>query len=165
MTRFNVILGCTSFEMTSGTKLMWKTVFYAFIRVTQGKRARICVCATFWKVMRMAKNVCKMNFRRFEAFWIFARALTHGRTRTRALGCKQLEIVWDNIRHLNNAERCVFLPFKGVRTENARVSACARFFDKWWKWAETYAKWILDDLEHFEYFCAHWRADVRVRAR
>ena len=42
------------------------------------------MCAIFWKMIRMAQNVCKMNFRRFGAFWMFARALTRGRTRTRA---------------------------------------------------------------------------------
>ena len=46
------------------------------------KRARMRVCVIFYKMLKMAWNVCKQNLRRFWAFTIFARALTRGRTRT-----------------------------------------------------------------------------------
>ena len=42
--------------------------------------------AQIFEMLKMAWNVCKMNLSRFWAFLIFARALTRGRTRTRASG-------------------------------------------------------------------------------
>ena len=49
------------------------------------ENARACaVRAIFYKMLKMTWNVCKKNLRRFWAFKIFARALTRGRTRTRA---------------------------------------------------------------------------------
>ena len=93
-----------------------KRCFLAFIRLTRGKtRAYMRVC-DFMKMMRMAKNVCKMNFRQFGAFWIFARA-------------------------------------------RARICVCATFW-KWWEWPKTYAKWISDNLEHFEFSRAHARVSA-----
>ena len=40
--------------------------------------------AIFYKMLKMTWNVCKKNLRRFWEFFNFARALTRGRTRTRA---------------------------------------------------------------------------------
>ena len=49
------------------------------------KNARACSYrAIFYKMLKMTWNVCKINLRRFWAFKNFARALTRGRTRTRA---------------------------------------------------------------------------------
>ena len=54
---------------------------------------------------------------------------------------------------------------KSFTRENARACACARFFIKCLEWPKTYAKWFWDDFEHFKILRAHWRADVRARAR
>ena len=39
----------------------------------------------FAKMLTMAWNICKMNFRQFGSFFVVARAITRGRTRTHAL--------------------------------------------------------------------------------
>ena len=39
------------------------------------------------------------------------------------------------------------------------------FFMKCLKWPKTYVKKNWDDFEHFDILRAHWRADVRARAR
>ena len=59
-----------------------------------------------------------------------------------------------------------FLPsVRVVRAQNAREGAYARNFLKCSKWPQTCAKQIWGDFEQFKFLRAHWRADVRVRAR
>ena len=48
--------------------------------------------------------------------------------------------------------------------ENAHTWACARFFAKCLKWPETYAKLILNELEHYKILMrAYVRVEVRAR--
>ena len=62
-------------------------------------------------------------------------------------------------------KKCDSMLCNSFTRENARACACARFFIKCLEWAKTYAKWFWDDFEHFKILRAHWRADVRARAR
>ena len=53
-----------------------------------------------------------------------------------------------------------------VRAKTRAHAPCAAvFLRNAYKWSETYAKFIWDDLEHFYFLRARWRADVRMRAR
>ena len=150
VTQFNVILGCTQFEITSDIQLMWKTgVVYAFKRLTHGNtraylrvrdffkhddewpktyakwisddlehfeflraHARVSACA---RLFENDENGLECTQNEFQTIWSilnFARALTHGRTRTRASGWNWLVIVRNTIRHLNNmSETVCFVAF------------------------------------------------------
>ena len=56
-----------------------------FVNGVTRENARACSYARFfYKMLKMTWNVCKKNLRQFWAFKNFARALTRGRTRTRA---------------------------------------------------------------------------------
>ena len=95
------------------------------------KNARACgVCAIFNKMLKITWNVCKITLRRFWAFNFFARALTRGRTRTRAFFWPEIDRTDIDLDHDKYEWEITF----GYEDMN-----------KSW-FSENFTKWRLDDV-------------------
>ena len=125
------------------TEKIWR--FYVGKYQYARKRARTHVRAFFCETLKMAWNVCKINFKRFGAFLFFARALTRGRTHARAFFDLKLTGRILTLIMINMNEKCLSVKKIWSWVKSTKKNTKWRLDDVmkiWWPWkCYCYVSW------------------------